>query len=644
MLRITGFLVLSISALAQPAVRPVPPPGIEVPAADRVELQSGLDHLRAATARLRGNPLLPDVLIFQEAVRAALDFDGFYKPDEFAKARALLREGEERAAQLAQGQAPWTAATGLVVRGYVSKIDRSVQPYGLVMPPSYSPTAPHRWRLDAWFHGRGETLSEVNFLTDRQRSPGEFTPRDTIVLHLYGRYCNASRFAGEVDFFEAMDAVKRAYPIDENRILIRGFSMGGASAWDIGAHFAGLWAAVAPGAGFSETVQYLKLKLTGETAPPEWEQKLFHLYDAADYAVNLANTATVEYHGEIDPQQQAGDVMQRAMAEEGLNLIRIVGPQTQHKYHPESKIEINRIVDAIAERGRDPYPRRIRFTTWTLAYNRMKWIVVEGLAQHWSRARVDAEITGDSEIAVATSGVTALTIDFAPGGCPLDLAHKPVIAIDGQKLTVAAPMSDRSFTAHFRRSGSQWTECGAGASACQPGLHKIHGLQGPIDDAFLSGFLFVSPTGTPLSPVVAKWTASEEQRAIREWQRQFRGDAPVRDDKDVTDADIAANNLILWGDPSSNRILARIADRLPLKWPAAPQALILIYPNPLNPKKYVVLNSGFTFREPDYLSNARQTPKLPDYAIVDVSTLPDTRSRFPGSILKAGFFNEEWQP
>jgi hypothetical protein len=69
--------------------------------------------------------------------------------------------------------------------------------------------------------------------------------------------------------------------------------------------------------------------------------------------------------------------------------------------------------------------------------------------------------------------------------------------------------------------------------------------------------------------------------------------------------------------------------------------LILIYPNPLNPKKYVVLNSGFTFREADYTSNARQTPKLPDWAIVDTSVPPD--GRFPGRILSAGFFNEDWQ-
>ena len=70
-------------------------------------------------------------------------------------------------------------------------------------------------------------------------------------------------------------------------------------------------------------------------------------------------------------------------------------------------------------------------------------------------------------------------------------------------------------------------------------------------------------------------------------------------------------------------------------------ALIAIYPNPLYPKKYVVLNSGFTFREADHASNARQVPKLPDWAIVDVR-VPAT-PRAPGRIAAAGFFNEQWQ-
>ncbi len=110
---------------------------------------------------------------------------------------------------------------------------------------------------------------------------------------------------------------------------------------------------------------------------------------------------------------------------------------------------------------------------------------------------------------------------------------------------------------------------------------------------------------------------------------------------------------MLWGDPSSNHVLARLADRLPLRWnaqgvqlgsqnfDAAHHVGVLIYPNPLNPRRYVVLNSGFTFREYDYLNNARQVPKLPDYAVLDIRTAPTAQQ--PGGIVTAGFFDEEWK-
>jgi hypothetical protein len=67
----------------------------------------------------------------------------------------------------------------------------------------------------------------------------------------------------------------------------------------------------------------------------------------------------------------------------------------------------------------------------------------------------------------------------------------------------------------------------------------------------------------------------------------------------------------------------------------------MIFPNPLNPYRYVVLSSGFTFREAAYLNNAMQTPKLPDWAIVDVTTPPN--GLFPGKIEDAGFFGEKWE-
>ncbi|MDQ6708500.1 MAG: prolyl oligopeptidase family serine peptidase, partial [Acidobacteriota bacterium] len=544
--------VYAISAFAaiKPPVKPVPPPGIAVSESDRADLESGLSRLGRGIDELKGNPLLPDVLVYHKAVRYALEGNEFFKADEIAKAKQLLREGQARSDALAKGESPWTSATGLVVRGYVSKIDQSVQPYGLVIPASWSPERPHHWRLDTWFHGRNETLSEVNFIADREKNPGEFTPRDTIVLHLYGRYCNANKLAGEVDLFEALADVKRHYSIDERRIVVRGFSMGGAAAWHIAAHHAGLWAAAAPGAGFAETEEFVPGFDKAEIHAPWYEKTLWHLTNATDYAVNLFQCPTVAYNGEIDQQKQAADIMARYLEKEGMHLTRVVGPNTGHKYHPDSKVEINRIVDLIVEKGSDPYPRKVRFTTWTLTYNRMKWVVVDGLDKHWERARVDAEISGNHTVSARTSNVSAISFEMGPGGCALDETIKPTVILDGQKLTVAGPATDRSWMVHFRKSAGKWDVSDGGADT----LAKRHNLQGPIDDAFLDSFVMVRPTGTPMaSAAVTSWAAGEQARAIREWRRQFRGDAQVKDDTLITDADIANSNLVLWGDPGSNR-------------------------------------------------------------------------------------------
>ena len=51
----------------------------------------------------------------------------------------------------------------------------------------------------------------------------------------------------------------------------------------------------------------------------------------------------------------------------------------------------------------------------------------------------------------------------------------------------------------------------------------------------------------------------------------------------------------------------------------------MIFPNPLNPRKYIVLNSGVTFREFSNSSNALQVANLPDFAVVDINIPPDAK-------------------
>ncbi len=640
-------------------VRRIPKLGIEVAPADRKSLEDGLASLQAKLQRLsarkdaRTTDLLPDVEVFFKAVHDALTYQEFFAPADVEKGKALLKAGQERADALLEGSAPWTTQKGLVVRGYRSKIDGSIQPYGLVIPESYTVDGPLRFRLDIWFHGRGETLSEVNFLAERMRQPGQFTPKDTIVLHPYGRYCNAFKFAGEVDVFEALESVKHQYRIDEDRISVRGFSMGGAACWQFAVHDASRWFAANPGAGFAETPRFLKV-FQRETLQPTWyERKLWNLYDCDKWAANLFQCPTVAYSGELDNQKQAADVMAEALNAEGIELTHIIGPGTRHAYHPEARLEVERRLDLLARNGRIRVPRRIDLTTYTLRYNQMDWLTIDALGEHWEKARVRAKAVAQgaqgSAFHVTTENVKALTIDLPPGANLLAPSGDVRIQIDGSEVVGPLVTSDGSYRVSLHRDGSTWKLGRRSAN----GPTKRHGLQGPIDDAFMDSFVFVRPTGSSRHETVAKWVDQEFSHAKEHWRRHFRGEARVTVDSAVSDAEIASSNLILWGDPDSNAVLKRIADKLPIWWgeheikvgdrsyPADSHVLILIFPNPLNPDRYVVLNSSFTFREYDYLNNARQVPKLPDWAVIDARTPPD--ARFPGKVVAADFFGERWE-
>lgn len=656
---------LSLSALADgpkdnspDQVRPIPPAGIPVPDTERSTLQSGLDSLASEIKGLRValakkpslEALLPDVEIFHKAVDWALRYNEFFKPTEFATAKSLLEEGLARATALKEGRSPWTTQIGLVVRAYRSKIDDSIQPYGVVVPAGYQPEGATPHRLDIWCHGRGETLSELGFLEQRRKSPGEYTPPGAFVLHPYGRYCNANKFAGESDLFEAMEHLQTQYRIDSDRVVMRGFSMGGAAAWQFTVHHPGKWVASNPGAGFSETPEFLN-NFQGESVRPSWyEQRLWNWYDCLGYVRNLTNCPTVAYSGEDDKQRQAAEKMAEAAKEQGFALTHVIGPKTGHKIHPDSKIEIANRLDRIVSKGRDRFPENVHFATYTLRYPTSHWVTIQGMEHHWNQALVDARINKEKlSISVTTSNVTALSLHCGPGDYPMDPLSATTVEIDSQKLVAPAPNSDRSWMVHYAKHNGRWYP----TETPYDGVTKRPRLQGPIDDAFLERFIVVRPTGSPAHPAVGAWVQAELNRFIEQWRRQFRGNAIVKDDSAVTEEDITSANLILWGDPSSNKVIQKIMDRLPIRWDSKTLGIggkdfdvsthvpSVIFPNPLYQNRYVVLNSGFTYREYDYLNNARQGPKLPDWAIIDTRVAPNAKA--PGAIAGAGFFGERWE-
>ncbi len=257
-------------------VRSVPPLGIEVPEEDRKELEDGLKKLDTLIGQIRltkhadqnrVNALLPDVEIFSRAVHQGLEYREFFSPGDVKNAKSVLAEGQRRAEQLVKGEADWVTQKGLVVRGFRSKIDQTVQPYGLVIPDSYDGTGKANYRLDLWFHGRGERTSESAFINQRMKQVGRVAPKDTIVLHSYGRYSNAFKFAGEVDVLEGLEHAKKNYRVDEDRIAVRGFSMGGAGCWQMAVHYPDMFFAANPRRGILRDSRVPEVLSEGNAEP-----------------------------------------------------------------------------------------------------------------------------------------------------------------------------------------------------------------------------------------------------------------------------------------------------------------------------------------------------------------------------------------
>ena len=180
---------------------------------------------------------------------------------------------------------------------------------------------------------------------------------------------------------------------------------------------------------------------------------------------------------------------------------------------------------------------------------------------------------------------------------------------------------------------------------------KTTGLQGPIDDAFTGPFLCVQGTGKPWHDTTQQYAAAELQRFSDDWSKFLRGNLPVKRDDQVTPEDIATKHLILFGDPASNSLIAQVLPGLPFGWTkdritwddrnydAAEHVPVLIYPSPLNAERYVVLNSGHTFRAVDFEgTNARLYPRLGDHALLK----PQAGKKEP-VVVSAGLFDDFWR-
>ena len=620
----------------EPIPRRVPPIGIEIPEHVRTTTVQRLASLRAKVKVFAEHPAAADVDIVLKAVDLAVKQREIYAQDQVSLLDEMLTLAETRLRGLASRRPDWHF-DALTVRGFYSRIDDSPQPYGLVLPRDLPKET--AVPLYVWLHGRGDKTTDIHFIKQRLTKVGQISPPNAIVLHPFGRQCIGFKSAGETDVLEAIEHVKANYNVDPSRVVLMGFSMGGAGAWHLGAHHTDQFVMISPGAGFAETAQYQKLTQDQIARIPSFERRLWNLYDVPRYVRNLFNVPVVCYSGEKDKQIQAARVMEVAFQQHGRSLDHVIGPGMGHKYHPDALAEIMAKIDVALKKTPPLVRDEVNLQTQTLRYADMYWVHVDRLIQHWRDSTVDAKLK-DGEVRISTKNVSQLTLT------PVPVVAKR-IKVDGQVFEINPALGDSDVTLSKTESWQM------GPLTADAKLAKKPGLQGPIDDAFLDRFMVVTPTQLSGNRRLDEWVEFELNHLRDRWSALFRGPLPEKTAVELSPTDVRDAHLVVFGNSMSNPILRDTIEGLPFKWGDSLQFAgatysgsqfvpVLIYPNPLNPKKYIVVNSGPTFRESHDRTNSLQNPKLPDWAVLDITTPPDGESA--GKVVEAGFFDEHWNP
>ncbi len=619
-------------------------PAFQLTAGDRQDIQARLDQLDALIKPLKAkrgeDDLMADVEVHSKAAHWVLDFpEDVTAQTDVRNALAVLDRGIERAKQLQAGQSPWTLQKGTVAFGYYSPLDGSVQPYQLTIPESYDGS--RAVALFGWMHGRNAAINTSNFLYAANIGATSKVPDwGQLEVQFLGRGNNASHQAGEVDVYETVAAISRRFKVDSSRLVLRGFSLGGAGAWHVALHNPSMWVAADIGAG-----TWPRHYLMKDQFPP-YQAKVINIWEnMTEWALNGFNLPFVGHSGDADNQipsipgpEGYPNVPNRGQLESSIRIreqlakegfpsegepnrmiakgtpdLFLISANTGHGTSQAVRDQINTFLKEAVDRGQVS-PDHVRFLTYTTRYNKDYWITVEGMTHLYERADIDAQRSnGGRNYDITTHNIARLILR--------ETRNAAEIRIDGQTLAVkgAPELILERTAAGWKTTSGKWA-----------GLHKVRGLQGPIDDAFLDPFLLVRPTGTP-------WNAAVNDQALRTlqafdhaWARRYFAHPRIKNDTDVTDADLAKYNVILFGDPGSNKLIARVAGKLPLRWtrdavavgthtfPAAEHIPALVYPNPLNQSHYVVLNTGLTFPENQYNSDYA-LPLLGDLAVLKVA-------------------------
>lgn len=552
---------------------------------------------------------------------------GTTRDDQFKRE---LEAGRAIVRALAGGKNSPPARTGLLELAYLSDIDGSAQPYYLYVPEKLDPAK--RAPLLLFLHGYVGDLDKVNWFdqTVPESAKKIAEKMGGMMLAPFARSNTDFEGIGERDVLRTIEQVKRDYAVDPGRVYLTGASMGASGAWTIGAHFPDAFAALVPAAGRTDYNLWQKVDRGVLT---EFKQFIVDRDFAITLQPNFRNLPVWAFHGEedmlVDPDQSRR--MIAALKGLGFDALYEEFPKGDH-WSCFDAYDSEKLLTWLGTKKLASRPDRVSYRTYHPRFNHAYWVTIDDFAEFGKPAEIEAKVESPWLISVRAENVARFTLNVATEFfLQRDLqARLP----DGRLIK---PTATKDGLATFTLN-----------EVPEGGLRKRGELCGPVYEAYQRPFCMVF--GTTGEAQAANQTRVDVAKAALEWYDFAAGIPRIRKDTSVTDEDIKQYNLILFGTPKTNRILQRIADKLPIgidegkftvgakTYEGGKLGLAMIYPNPLNPERTVVIYSGTRWGEA--LSKNHKLDLLPDYIVFDDTTAPVSSTN---NFKVAGFFDINWK-
>lgn len=523
---------------------------------------------RETRAKLDGTvaPLFTRKLAVPLAVDAPAS-EGPVKLEVRIRARAGRRTVETPAFPL---ELKAVAATAHHSRTFVSETDRSVQYFGVApLVRGEKPPDGKKPALVVTLHGASvEGIGQAR----------AYQPKDWawIVAATNRRpYGFDWEDWGRLDALEVRDEAERLFGTDPDRTYLTGHSMGGHGTWQVGATVPGLWAAIAPSAGWRSFTSYGGGVTYKEPSPVE--RMLLRANtpsETGELARNFLHYGIYVLHGDQDDNVPVTEArfMRELLGKFHPDFAYYERPGAGHWWGNEC-VDWPPLLTFLRDRVRPAQAevRRVEFVTANPGLSsRSHW--VEVLAQkrplEYSRVEIERDPAGRS-FKGKTENIERLALDIladaivagaapaaAPTGSPAPVPQPVVIDLDGSRVELAPPPAPACLV--FERGDAGW----ALAPAPSPAL-KGPRRSGGFKDAFRHGFVFVHGTrGDDAEDLRAFTKARADAETF--WVRGNAG-IDILPDTAFDPAKFKDRSVVLYGNADTNAAWTRLLAGSPVE-------------------------------------------------------------------------------